>query len=160
MSRVRARGGIGIRVRLRSVWVNPWEFKSPRAHQTKKPSGFFVWWARASKLLCLRGRLERRSDVALVGVTLVGVTPCGNVCLWYSTSIQLWLRTYFFVPKYIKEKGDTFEWRLFCYLCFLKIFLFGFVRRCFRCPFWELSCHRFCSRRSASDISYQDFGGR
>ena len=27
-----ARGGIGIRVRLRSVWSNPWEFESPRAH--------------------------------------------------------------------------------------------------------------------------------
>lgn len=28
----RARGGIGIRVRLRSVWSDPWGFKSPRAH--------------------------------------------------------------------------------------------------------------------------------
>lgn len=28
----RASGGIGIRVRLRSVWGNPWEFKSPLAH--------------------------------------------------------------------------------------------------------------------------------
>lgn len=34
--RTRARGGIGIRVRLRSVWGNPWEFKSPRAHNTTK----------------------------------------------------------------------------------------------------------------------------
>ncbi len=25
-------GGIGIRVRLRSVWSNPWEFESPHAH--------------------------------------------------------------------------------------------------------------------------------
>ena len=30
-----ARGGIGIRVRLRSVWGNPWEFKSPRAHSVQ-----------------------------------------------------------------------------------------------------------------------------
>ena len=32
---VRACGGIGLRVRLRSVWSNPWEFESPHAHLEK-----------------------------------------------------------------------------------------------------------------------------
>lgn len=33
---IRARGGTGIRVRLRSVWGNPWEFESPRAHNEQR----------------------------------------------------------------------------------------------------------------------------
>ena len=41
----RARGGTGIRVRFRTVWSNPWRFKSSRAHTQRKPTlhQFFVW---------------------------------------------------------------------------------------------------------------------
>lgn len=44
----RACGGIGIRVRLRSVWSNPWEFKSPHAHKNAKVClSLLSTWAKA-----------------------------------------------------------------------------------------------------------------
>ncbi len=34
---VRSRGGIGRRVRLRTVWGNPWRFESSREHDSLRP---------------------------------------------------------------------------------------------------------------------------
>ncbi len=51
----------GIRVRLRSVWSDPWEFESPRAHQIILAS--VIWWARERQLLAFCGRLEQRNDI-------------------------------------------------------------------------------------------------
>ena len=52
----------GRHVRLRSVWGNPWEFESPRAHKIMSLANIFCE-ARAPHLHAVRERFERRSHV-------------------------------------------------------------------------------------------------